>query len=78
MSEKKNKKPVFEYTGSASETEKEIMHSTYGVLPNPQVTSDGKYRCPECGNMFDSLDAYNSHRHSKEKSVVPKIDEPIM
>ncbi len=64
MRGKNNKEPVFEYTGGpASQTEKEVMHSTYGVLPDPQVTSDGKYRCPECGNAFRDLASYNSHRH---------------
>ncbi len=80
MSEKKTESPVFEYTGGpASESEKEVMHSTYGVLPNPQITSEGKYCCPQCGKTFNNLNSYDAHRHKNEvKNAVSKVDEPVM
>jgi transposase-like protein len=55
------------------------MKSNYGVLPSPQVISDGKYRCPKCGKVFKNLDSYNLHRHeSKVKDAVDRVDEPLM
>jgi len=37
-----------------------------------QTTSDGKYRCRMCGQVFDSLEAYDEHRrrmHGDEKTI---------
>ena len=37
-----------------------------------QNTSDGKYRCRTCGQIFDSLEAHNEHRrkmHGEEKTI---------
>jgi hypothetical protein len=66
ISEKKTKEPVFEYVSALTpQKEKEVMHSTYGVRPDPQVTSDCNYRCPECGKVFGDLVSYNFHKHEK-------------
>jgi hypothetical protein len=37
-----------------------------------QTTSDGKYRCRTCGQVFDSLEAHDEHRrkmHGEEKTI---------
>lgn len=82
MSQRRDKKKAFECAdGPASQTEqaKAIRHSNYEILPAPKVTSDGKYRCPKCGKIFEDLDSYNLHRHeSKAKTTVERIDEPLM
>ena len=37
-----------------------------------QITSDGKYRCRTCGQVFDSLEAHDEHRrrmHGEQKTL---------
>jgi len=41
-----------------------------------QTTSDGKYRCRTCGQVFDSLEAHNEHRrkmHGEEKTIEKSV-----
>jgi transposase-like protein len=70
LSKKQSDKPIFEYTsGPASQSQKEIMHSNYGILPTPQVNG-GKYQCPMCHRSFENLDSYNLHRHEGDQKNV--------
>ena len=41
-----------------------------------QITSDGKYRCRTCGQVFDSLEEHNEHRrkmHGEEKTIESSV-----
>jgi hypothetical protein len=41
-----------------------------------QTTSDGKYKCRTCGQVFDSLEAHNEHRrkmHGEEKTIESSV-----
>ncbi len=47
--------------GTVSESEQRIAASPYGKVLPPQLTSEGKFKCRCCSQIFITSDAYTDH-----------------
>jgi hypothetical protein len=60
-----------------SDEERENENSEYGIESesSAEITLEGKYRCRQCGRIFDTMEAHDDHR--RKTHDIP-IFQPIV
>jgi transposase len=60
-----------------SDEERENENTEYGIESESaaEITTDGKYRCRQCGRVFDTIEEHDDHL--RERHDFP-IFEPIV
>jgi len=83
-SEEKLPKEEEEKMGSESKDVEEREETKRDVSATAELTSDGRYKCRTCGQVFDTLEEHNEHHrmmHWQPEEQMPregKHDEPSM
>ncbi len=55
-----------------NDTKTHVAREPHRDIPQPKITSDGKYECPLCHELFKRREDYLSHamtRHKVEEAV---------
>ncbi len=63
-----------------NDTKTHVPHVAHPDIPQPEMTSDGKYECPLCREVFKRREDYLSHamtRHKVEEAVVAGDEDQL-